>query len=402
MIKGTIQLFLDWQTTEGLLPFAAPPIGYTPSVASQAFSGGSIDLYSIGLADYQILGLITFCDYIGTSNDLEFASTTWPKWQLQVEWILSNINATTGLVSFNGFTILGPANGGSVSSCSLYRALNQFADIATAINQTASATTYRTAAQNLGAAINAHLWNPALGVFSWSSDYPNDYSTAGLGFCLLLGVANKTQAALSISALCALKLGPGYKDNAQVNSTDPTVNISPFTNGFILSALLSQNSTNTSAASLELMKTLWGAMLASNLTSPGASWEYVDQSLEPGLGLFTSLSHPWGGALTYLLTEWAAGLRQAAGVPGFGYGNWIIDPSVGISMGLKMASASVVTAFGGNLELSWQLDKGILSVLVHAPSGTKGTFMGLGSIDKLGMKSMQGQTNVYKLSLLLK
>jgi hypothetical protein len=143
-------------------------------------------------------------------------------------------------------------------------------------------------------------------------------------------------------------------------------------------------------------------MLASNLTSSGASWECVNKALEPGLGLFTSLSHPWGGAPTYLLTEWAAGLRQAAGVPGFGYRNWVVDPSVGISMDLKNARARVVTAFDGNLELYWQLDEGNLNVVVHAPSGTKGTFMGLGSIEKLGTKSSQGQTDVYEVSLLLK
>lgn len=59
-------------------------------------------------------------------------------------------------------------------------------------------------------------------------------------------------------------------------------------------------------------------MLANNLTSSGASREYVNQDGDPGLGLFTSLSHPWGGAPTYLTTAWVAGLRPTEGMGGMG------------------------------------------------------------------------------------
>lgn len=120
-------------------------------------------------------------------------------------------------------------------------------------------------------------------------------------------------------------------------------------------------------------------MLADDKTSTGTTWEYVNQHLEPGLGLFTSLSAAWAGAPTYLLTRHVAGIQQADGVAGFGYGNWVINPSAGLAMGLTSASAKVVTAFGGNLSVSWTVGQGtagmLMAVIVQAPVNTSGVFV---------------------------
>lgn len=388
LVKGTLQYFLDWQRPNGILPYD-PPMGYDHSIADEAFSidgGGAlagIELYGVSLPDYQILGLKAFTDYVSQSNDLNWTRETWSKWQLQVDWLLSQINSTTGLLSLTGFAFLGPTNGGSAISCALLEALNNVALVATAINDAQSAVKYQATSASLSAAINKFLWNDELGIYALSPDSPNDYSVAGLSFCITSGAANTTQAARSTSALSALKLNPGYKDSTQVNSSDPTVNISPNTNGFLLAALLSQNMTSSSSTALELMTSLWGAMLSNNETFTGASWEYVDQQGNPGLSLFTSLSHPWGGAPTYILTQYVAGVQQAQGVAGFGYGNWVINPSGGLAMGLKKASAKVLTAFGGNLEVKWQVSGAdLLDVTINAPKGTSGMF-DLGGVQKV-------------------
>lgn len=292
---------------------------------------------------------------------------------MQADWILSNINATTGLLSLPGFSFLGPANGGSAVSCALLFALRNMVDVAKAINDTEAAANYQTGADSLQDAINKELWIDDLGVYSLSPDSPNDFSVTGLSFCITSGAANTTQAQRTLSALSALKLGPGYKDSTQVNSSDPTVNISPNTNGFLLGGLTSPNAGDQSGTFLELLDSLWGAMLSNNETSTGASWEYVDQELNPGLSLFTSLSHPWGGAPTYVLTEYASGVRQAEGVDGFGYRNWVVDPSGGLGMGLKRAQATMGTAFGGSLKVEWWMEgETRLRVCVRAPKETSG------------------------------
>ena len=377
ILRGTLQYFLDWQRPNGLFPIS-PPIGYDPLATSDAFATGAsdgIETYGASLPDYQILGLISFTDYISLSNDLDWARQTWSKWQLQTEWILSNINATTELLSLPGFAFLGPAIGGSAVSCALLSALRNMVNVANAINDTDAAENYKKEADTLQDAINDRLWNDDLGIYSLSPDSPDDYSVAGLSFCITSGAANRTQAQRSLSALSALKLGPGYKDSTQVNSSDPIVNISPNTNGFLLEALTSRNAGDQSGTIMELLRSLWGAMLSNNETSTGASWEYVNQEGKPGLGLFTSLSHPWGGAPTYVLTEYAAGVRQAEGVEGFGYAHWVVDPSGGLAMGLKRAKATVGIAFGGSLEVEWCMEGEMrLNVCVKAPKKTSGVF----------------------------
>jgi hypothetical protein len=121
----------------------------------------------------------------------------------------------------------------------------------------------------------------------------------------IVGTANTTQSLSALSALSNATLYPGYADCTLANRSDTTVNISPNTNGFLLDALLQSNVT---APAKYLLDTLWGAaMVSQDAFYSGASWEYVGQNLTPGLSLFTSLSHPWGGAPSYLLTDYIAG-----------------------------------------------------------------------------------------------
>jgi hypothetical protein len=405
LIKGTLSYFLSWQTPAGLLPYAIP-ISYSPSVAYSAFANGAggqlfgYEIWGVILADYQILGLLSFTNYIALSNDLDYARTTWSQWQLQIRWLLSQIDGSTSLL-FLGNAFLGPAIAGSAVNCALVQALNTSAQVATAINDTQSASQYFTAATSLAAAINKNLWNPTLGVYALSLDSPNDYSVSACGFCITSGTANASQATAFLSAMESLRLGPGYKDSTKSNGSDATINISPNTNGFLLGALLSQspvqrNSTGISSVAKDLLYSLWGAMLVDKRTSTGTSWEYLSVAGTPGLGLFTSLSHPWAGAPTYLLTEWIAGIRPAAGLDGFGYRNWVVDPSIGIAMGLKNAAGRVTSGFGGLVEVKWQLDGGkVLDVEIKAPPTTSGIF-------ELGAKKqLLGGKSKYRLRIMV-
>ncbi|RDW74895.1 hypothetical protein BP6252_06037 [Coleophoma cylindrospora] len=379
LIKGTLNSLLSWQTPDGLFPYDAA-MGYNSSLAYQAFTNGGggarfgIEVYKVVLPDYQILGLLSFTDYVSTSNDLDFVRETWPHWKLQTNWILDQINATTGLLSLLG-AFLGPASGGSVVNCAFVQALNMVADIAAAIDDTDAVTKYQNAAITLAATINKSLWNSKLGVYSLSLASPDDYSVSSCAFCITSGTANATQASSFLAAIQSLKLGPGYKDSTQANSSDPSTNISPNTNGFFLAALMAQGTAAAAATSLELLQTLWGAMLVDNETKTGASWEYLNVAGAPGLGLYTSLSHPWGGAPTYLLTEWVAGLQAAAGAKGFGYGSWVVNPTLGVAMGLGKARATVMTAFSGSLEVAWSVvNASTLQVQINAPARTSGVF----------------------------
>ncbi|TGO36963.1 hypothetical protein BHYA_0110g00290 [Botrytis hyacinthi] len=391
-LKGTLNTFVDWQIEDGLLPFS-PPIGYNASDAKQAFAFGSgalagLETYGAVLVDYQILGLICYSNYISSSNDLEFAHQTWSNWKLLADWLIAQLSPDTGLPVFS-YSFMGPSQGSAIS-CALVQALVHLAEVAMALNDLASATKYSTAATKISTAVNKQLWNPTIGTYSLSAASPDDYSIAAIGFCITSGTANTTQALQSLQALDALKLGPGYKDSTQINSSDLSTNISPNMNGFLLAAIISHNATSKA---LSLIESLWSPMLSNPKTSTGASWEYVNLEGNPGLGLFTSLAHPWGGAPTYLLTEWAAGLRRADGLSGYGYRNWLINPDVGLAMGLKTASARVVTAFNGSLSAKWTLDEGVVDVIINAPNNTSGVF------EMAGTRKVLAGGNSYRFNI---
>ncbi|KAL1866868.1 hypothetical protein Daus18300_006571 [Diaporthe australafricana] len=386
--SGTLEFLLDTQAPDGELSIS-PPMGYD---AANTFATPG------DLVDYQFLGLASLHSYVQHTNDLAFAARTWAGWQKAVSFLLSTISAEDGLVHVP-VAFLGPPDAGSAVSCLAAQALRGLADIAGALNDTASQGVWAAAADSLRDAINARLWNDALGVYGLSTADMSDFSVASASFCITAGVADGTRAARSLAAVEArLKLYPGYRDATTADAT--SAQISPNTNGFLLDALFAAAAAATSSAGDNatagnltamggaLIRSLWGAMLADNATSTGGSWEYVSQQGQPGLGLFTSLAHPWGGAATYVLTERVLGLRPAQGVEGFGYGSWVVDVAAGVRLGVARVSGRVVTASGGVLDVGWAVEGGerggvLRCVVVAAPAGTVGVLVYLGRTVRL-------------------
>ncbi|KAE8334041.1 Six-hairpin glycosidase-like protein [Aspergillus sergii] len=391
--RGTLQYLLDSQIDDGELA-VSPNIGYNMKASPNAFAPTG----SYYLNDYQLLGLISFHDFVQWSGELSWANATWPKWQKQIDWIIGKVNNTTGLISFNAGAFMGPQDSGSAVACTAVQALSGAAEVATALGDTKSASRYQRVAASIANAVNRHLWNDQLGAYSSSLDDIGNFSVSGTAYCISSGVASSNRTARSLATLSQLRLGPGYKDSSDVSDSDPSVNISPNTNGFLLPALFKANATNMG---LQLIKNLWSVMLplneSQNRTAVGTSWEYVNaQTEQPGLSLFTSLSHPWGGAPTYILTEWAAGLRPAKGSDAFGYRKWIVAPETGFQMGLKRAQAKVVTAFDGSLSVEWHVQDGKLYANIMAPTSTEGQFVFRGKTIQLsGKASYNVSVSVY-------
>ncbi|KAG8162548.1 hypothetical protein KVR01_008313 [Diaporthe batatas] len=387
--RGTLQFLLDTQDEHGELAIS-PPLGYDPSGTYNTTGD---------LVDYQFLGLASLHSYVQHSDDLSFAAGTWPRWQRAVSFLLGTISPADGLVHV-ATAFLGPPRGGSAVSCLAAQALRNLAEVAAALDDTSSQQAWAAAADSLAAAINTHLWDDAQGVYVQSPADPATFSAASTAFCITSGVADTTQATRSLAAAEArLKLGPGYRDSTVAADANTATLLSPNTNGFLLDAMLTaasraqENDTATAAVLARtagaLVRSLWGAMLGDETTATGASWEYVSQGGGPGLGLFTSLAHPWGGAATYVLTERVLGLRPAPAADGggggaavgFGYRRWVVDVSAGVLLGLARAEGSVATAHG-TLRASWVVRRGrdgdggdVLRCVVTAPAGTGGVLL---------------------------
>lgn len=119
-----------------------------------------------------------------------------------------------------------------------------------------------------------------------------------------------------------LFLDIGYKDSSATPSTNSS-QLSPNTQGFLLEALFLAHLNQVVSADVvvpaitNLLDVFWPKMLNQNQYFTGATcrWECLHPNGSPGIGLFTSLSHPWGSAPTYVLTDYVLGVRPLA--PGY-------------------------------------------------------------------------------------
>lgn len=191
--------------------------------------------------------------------------------------------------------------------------LRQLIPAAEALQDTASAASFAATYKGLSDAINLLLWNPEKGAYGISVSEPDDYSLFAMTFTIRAGIANETQIQAMVSSLESLQLGVGYKDALNLgNST--TMRMSPNSQGFLLEALLIANKTYGTPSLgpvSTLLRTFWPNMLNTSRYYSGSTWEYEYPDGSPGIGLFTSLAHPWGSAPTYLLTEYVLGIRAA-------------------------------------------------------------------------------------------
>ncbi|KAF4322393.1 hypothetical protein BBO99_00002972 [Phytophthora kernoviae] len=324
-ITGTWEYLFNYQASNGQLPGLMVMTYETPMPTPEVFmfNAGTNDAY-LNFPDYDIMGLIGFVSYMDYFNDVTFAQTNWE---------------TLRRACLEGMARVAIAVGDEVSA-------NKWADVAASVKS----------------AINKLLWNDTLGNYAVDASDPKVFGVSAIAFAITSGVANDTQIKLCMESLESLRQGPGYLDTS---ATDNTTKISPNTNGFLLDALLMTGYTDEAAF---LLDNLWDAMISNEEYCSGASWEYVSQSLEPGLEEFTSLSHPWGGAPTYALTNYVAGIRPTE----FGFHRWIVNPLV-TGLNITSANATVNTPYG-SLTAIWELSGNKLSVIITAPVGTEGDF----------------------------
>jgi hypothetical protein len=269
-----------------------------------------------GLLDYRDLFLSAIGNYFHSSGDVTSLRTYWPQIKDVVAARLAYIDPYSGLMAgSSAYYFLGPVNGSAVSALSVYT-LRKLIPLAEALGDDTTAL-YTQTADKLSEAINAQLWNPELGVYSLSLTAPNNYSLTAIAFTILSSIANSSQTASMIPMIEPLRLGIGYKPlSSDVDSE--TYELSPNIQGFLLEALFKAHrdlaySNLTIAKSL--LDDLWSKMVTQKEYYTGASWEYLYPDGSPGIDLFTSLSHPWGGAPTYVLPEYVLGI--SATEPGF-------------------------------------------------------------------------------------
>ncbi|KAL4954392.1 Six-hairpin glycosidase-like protein [Aspergillus filifer] len=370
-IKGTLRFGLERQgeggDTAGLFAMS-PAMGQAAKYT---------DVYkSFGLLDYQMLFLNSIARYYLDSGDKEFIEEYWTEIKRGVEVLLPLVDKYSGLLTGGtlGAFFQGDSNGTAVSALFAHN-LKQMAGLAYVVGENTTAHTWHDTANKISDAINTQLWSPELGTYSSSLTSPNVISYIDTAWTILAGTANRTKAASAISALAHLKLGIGYKLSSDLSDTDLSTNLSPNLSGFLLEALFTyaRNAPHDPAVTESvdlLLNGLWAAMVTQDEYYTGTSWEYVYPDGRPGLDLFTSHAHPWGGAPTYIFPEYVLGIQPVK--PGFE--EWVFRPTL-THTGLSWAKGRVPTPRGA-IKAAWEIENEgrTVSLEICAPKGTKWTF----------------------------
>ncbi|TVY21365.1 hypothetical protein LARI1_G001456 [Lachnellula arida] len=320
-----------------------------------------------GETDYEIFFLLTLGDYYALTSNTAFLSKYWSGTKLLVNAMLTYLDPSTGLLansSASWFTAQGYQNA-TAPTALFATSLQQLAILASALQDPTTADHYTALSANLRTAINTQLWNPTLGAYSTAlNSGENDTSLLATAFTIRAGIANSSQATSAIQALSTLFYRIGYKDSTAV-SNSATTQLSPNVQGFLLESLFrAYTQLNVSAEVVvpvlhNLLDVYWPRMLNQNEYFTGASWEYVYADGSPGIGMFTSLCHPWGGAPTYVLTGYVLGVRRELD-GGTGEYGWVFDPVLEVAQGLGLSwvKGRVPLYGGGWIEASWEIING--------------------------------------------
>jgi alpha-L-rhamnosidase len=363
-LKGSLQLLGSYQLSSGFVTGALPP---QTALHTGAKTPGTVGTYSASYSMYYVLGLAGYYLYTG---DTAFVNSQWPVVQAELAWNATQLDSR-GLFITNGadsgdWDFYDGSKTGAVSEVNLiyYKALLDGAQLATAVGQTALASSYTSQASTLKTAINTYLFNSGKGAYTISDTnaaVPQDANS----MAVLYGVAPAAQVASILATLKTDLWTSNYGPLPYTSDAGNRAVISPFISGYELQARLAANDTANAEA---LLSNVWGHMIAAGPDQTSTMWENVLASDgTPGLGSTTNLSHGWSTAPTSALSGYTLGIQPVTA----GYATWLVQPHPG---SLSWAEGQAPTPHGA-LAVSWAGRSGVqqFSLQVTAPAGTIGT-----------------------------
>ncbi|KAJ8130420.1 hypothetical protein O1611_g3211 [Lasiodiplodia mahajangana] len=362
---GSLELLGSYQLATG---FFVP----TAKVQQEPLST-TLDVNITGLIGYSFNILTAAATLYMHTGDAAFAREWGPKAQKMLDWADSQ-TLEGGLfnisdVSFGGdWNYYDPPQAGVVTKFNVVYAYALQECLTLLADGGIDVTVYQERLSALRRAIDSQLWSDDLQAYYLSEDIVDGFGQDSNALAIPAGVnldpAHSTQTILStLSRDLMTAAGPLAFSNGVIESGFQR-GISPFASAYHLRAALdSRNST----AALELLNTLWISMVdEKNANYTGTMWEYLDAEGRPGLGITTSLCHGWSAGPTAELSKYVLGVIPTR--PG-----WAEFKVAPLTLGLKTAEGKVPTS-KGSICVRWSFDEqDLLSIVVDAPAGTKGT-----------------------------
>ncbi|KAI9644747.1 hypothetical protein NHQ30_006774 [Ciborinia camelliae] len=321
-VRSTLEALYNVQQKAGELPFAGPPINV------------------FGSDTYHMSVMIATYEYILYTNDQEFLTTYWPKYQSAMSFIVAKIDSTN-LLYVTGTTDWGRLTQGGHNSASnmlLYRVLTTGSTLAKWASNSTLSSTWTSLSRTLQSAINQNLFSPSSGAFSDSDTnltlYPQDANSMALAYNV---VPPNTSSSISTQLLtnwCSIgAVSPELPNNIVTYSSSLEVK------GHMTSRQASR--------SLALIRLSWGWYLlhasGTQSTVPegylsDGTWGYRSAA---GYGDFsyTSHSHGWGTGPVEVLITGVVGIQLVAA----GGTEWRLVPQFG---DLRSAEGGITAAMG--------------------------------------------------------
>ncbi|KAK5673753.1 hypothetical protein LTS12_029753, partial [Elasticomyces elasticus] len=276
------------QQADGRLPYASKPFPHEVSYT------------------YHLHSLVGTSSYYHLTGDHDWLAKYWGAYKKGLEWALSSVDDSglANITASSDWLRYGMGGRNIEANAILYYVLNQSQDLARALNDQNTTTTWSHTAATLKQTANNLLWDAKAGLYKDNETttlHPQDGNTWAIKANLTLSPSQAAQISQSLQS----RWGPYGAPAPEAHST-----VSPFISGFELQAhYLSGNAQRA----LDLIRLQWGFMLddprMTNSTfiegySTDGSLQYAPYTNTPRV----SFAHGWSTGPTAALTFYTGGM----------------------------------------------------------------------------------------------
>ncbi|TID20680.1 putative metabolite transport protein [Venturia nashicola] len=334
-VKNALQVMYNYQNKDGSLPEAGPPLLQQSS-----------DTYHM----WTMIGTHT---YVLFTNDTDFLTQNWPKYEKAMDYIYSKVG-DSGLLNVTGqrdWARWQTTGNSSEANMILYETLKTAAELVSWVGPVLAnpnlKSRYLHRAKLLKSAINQYQFDVSHGAYRDNATSTTLYPQDANSMAILFNVTTTPYITTEVSD----RLKEYWTDIGPASPELPN-NISPFITSFELQAHFSIGKTGRA---LDLLRRTWGWYVnhpngtGSTLIEGYRTDGTFGYRSERGYGndpSYVSHSHGWSAGPTSALTNYIAGLT----VTGRSGSKWSIAPQLG---DLQYAEAGFTTSLG-RFRVAWQ------------------------------------------------